>query len=113
MRTAAFRKILKFHLELEYTDPARILARFSLHPTPRDAAVNRFHSARLAEQLLEIGDRFFQSVFQRRLRFPTEQLLRLRNVGLTLPRVVLRQWPARDFRLRARQIEHLLCKLNH
>src|SRR5262249_17138364 len=61
----------------------------------------------------EIGNRFRQPLSERRGRLPAKDLLRLCNVGLALPWIILRQWPVDNARARVRQFTNDIGKLQH
>src|SRR5215471_18172748 len=67
------------------------------------ALADNLHDAGLAQQCFEIGNRFRQPLSERRGRLPAKKLLRLCNVWLALPWIILRQCPVDNARARIRQ----------
>jgi transposase InsO family protein len=80
-------------------DPAGVRQRASLPRLGRAGSP----AVALSEQVGKVGDRALQPIVQRDRRFPTQQLAGQRDVGAALGRVVLRQRPIDDLRLRAGQ----------
>ena len=77
------------------------------------AVADNLHDARLAQQRLEIGNRFRQPLFERRGRLPAKDLLRLCNVRLALPWVILRQRPMDNAASARPSIQNDIGKLQH
>lgn len=64
-------------------------------------------------QFAEVGDRFPEPFIQGDRWFPLERLLRQRDVGLPLHRVVARQLLEDDFGFRTSDLDNLLRELQN